>query len=49
MWKIDLKKIVTKQTVSAFAKVLIYTGIVSIVGGGGAYGIFEILKMIFEK
>lgn len=45
MWKLDLKKIVTKETINTVAKIFIYAiGI-----GGGSFGFFELLNKIFNS
>lgn len=45
MWKLDFKRFLTKGMITSVTKVFIY----SVVGGGGSFGMFELLKLIFEK
>ena len=45
MWKIDLKRVLTKEVINTTSRVFIY----AVVGGGGSFGMFELLKLIFDK
>lgn len=45
MWKVDLKKFLTKEVINTATRFFIY----GIFGGGGAIGMVELLKLIFDK
>lgn len=45
MWKVDLKRFMTKEVVNGATKFFIY----GVFGGGGALGIIKLIKLIFKQ
>jgi len=49
MWKIDLAKVFTKETITTGTKIFLYSILAAVVGGGGTFAINEFLKALVSK
>lgn len=49
MWKIDISKIFTRETITTGTKIFLYSILAAVVGGGGSFAINEFLKALVSK